>query len=195
MPGSDRDCTKPPSSAAEPGTATFTNGSTAFVGVGTHFTCYAVGDMIFDGAPGRSTINDAENVIAGITDDTHLTFALPYGVSNSLSTDPNVQFMRAAKWTPSNCGSIWFQMHQPNAPFAENFNYPNFAGHYATGSDNKTITPLTGWLLMALALADDDPRAVELLADTSAYFYDQTLSLTKQLQTGVSWTNPDYFND
>ncbi len=106
-----------------------------------------------------------------------------------------MQFMRAAKWTPSNCGSIWFQMHQPNAPFAENFNYPNFAGHYATGSDNKTITPLTGWLLMALALADDDPRAVELLADTSAYFYDQTLSLTKQLQTGVSWTNPDYFND
>ncbi len=63
MPGSDTDCTKTPYSAAEPGTATFTNGSTAFVGVGTHFTSYAVGDMIFDGAPGRSPINDAENVI------------------------------------------------------------------------------------------------------------------------------------
>lgn len=195
MPGSDTDCTKIPYTTAEAGTVTFTQNSAALVGVGTHFKSYSAGDMIFAGAPPSGAgVNDAENIIASITDDTHLTFTLPYTASGTLT---NIQFMRAPAWTSTNCGMVWYQMHQPGAPLSEDVNYPNYNVHLnnPSGANNITVTPLTGWILMALALVDDDPRAVELLADTSAYYYDQVLPIIKQTWTGTDPTNPNYYND
>src|SRR5258706_1527113 len=174
------------------GTATFTNGSTALVGVGTNFTSYSVGDMIFAGAPGQWFDNDAENVIASITDNTHLTFALPF----TLTTRSGINFMRAQVWDATMCGSIHFVKYECCSPLGDNINY-NISGqvHFQDRPDNKTITSNAGWLMWAMATADDDPRAVDLLARMSAYFYDQYLTSTKQLQTGVSWTAPPYYNN
>jgi len=193
--GTDTDCTKIPYSTAETGTATFTNGSTALVGVGTTFTSYSPGDMIYANDPSNATgLESAENIIASITDNTHLTFYTPYVASGTLT---NIKFMHAAKWTTANCGILWYQKHLGSAPLAEDTNYPNYAQHmnFPAGEYNITVTPTTGWMLMALALADDDPRAVELLAELSAFYYDQILVLTKQLWTGQSWTNTNYYND
>ncbi len=77
--GPDADhCISDPNPVAQPGTATFTQGSSAVTGVGTTFTALQPGDTV--------TLQDGQvqGVVLSVTDNTHLTLTQPWaGITTS----------------------------------------------------------------------------------------------------------------
>jgi hypothetical protein len=168
---------------------TITSVGAAIIGIGTHFTSFNVGDWISPNYSGQYASGDYGTRIVSITDDTHMTGSIT--TYNYVSTP----FDWAPQWTSGNCGLVWFAKHHTLSPFSDSTNYGSGGGTAEAGEANLTITKVYGYMTLALALADDDPRAVELLALSAAYYYDQILYPYAQMNTGIGTTAPYYYWD
>ena len=149
---------------------TISSSGGVITGSGTTFTAFSVGDwfspdytsVVGDGGTGAMRITS-------ITDNTHMTGSI------SAISYSNVAYNWSPQWTTGNCGLVWFSKHHTLSPFADSTNYGPGGGTSEAGEANLTITKLYGYITLGLALADDDPRAVELLALATAFWYDQSL--------------------
>ncbi len=153
------------------GTGTFSQSGTAVNDRDTthsHESTLGIGDSPHGGLrPGR--IWDTSFRIVSISDNTHLRGEYFPELFRTTA------FYRSPLWATGNCGAVWFMKHHQASPFSDPTNYPFSGGNGFGGEGNLALTTILGYIQIGLALADDDPRAVELLAISSAYFYDQQL--------------------
>lgn len=134
--------------------------------------------------------NSGNNIVTiqSVTNST--TFVVTSAVS--LSSAP---FEISNAWASTDCGILWYFTFESLASLSDLNNYPTAGGIQAFADANITLSRLVAQLFLALALADDDPRAVELLAETYAYYYDNIfVPIEKNMWTGYSQSRPDYMD-
>jgi hypothetical protein len=185
-------CTKP--LAVQPGgTATY-NGTTKHVtGSGTHFTTdLAVGDAIY------ITWGNAEYYVSAIGSDTDLTV-----ITNDESTvsTPGTYY-RSKQWVSGNCGALWLKRHWGGSTGAHPALWPSNGGSSTNGAFTSTAKPseggnngytmTSGLTVIALATADDDPRALRVLQQMVGWHWDYMLPLAIGYTTGYSRSGAFY---
>jgi len=101
-------------------------------------------------------------------------------------------------WQTGDCGFTFFKRH---ATYTSGFSQGNAALYPPDGGTlgfiygNNGYSIRQGFINLYLALADDDPRAVEGLAWQTAQYYDLDLQWFKNQWAGPSTTNHDYQMD
>ena len=158
----------------------------AITGAGTNFlTDLHVGAVL--GPPSGSPVYENYFVfITAIADNTHAT-----GVGVAWTG----HYSEIAPWHRTACGAIWFSKHHPAGPLSHPLLYPRNGGTtiYGTGAlSNISITKTWAHLAIGLALADDDPRARQLVTDSSMFFINYTWPLVRNFWTGFSGSGSNY---
>jgi hypothetical protein len=125
--------------------------------------------------------------VASITNSTSFVVTMPINLSGGTS------FEISAQWAAGNCGFLWMTQNHTLAPFTDPYNYAPGTGVQMFGDANITLHFIQSLIHVGLALADDDPRAVEILAMAYAYYYDNQFGpIEKNMWTGFNQSRVDY---
>ena len=152
-----------------------------------------VGGTIFAGS-GMGTIVGR---VAAVTDSTHATLSLLEKPETTATA-----FTYSLPWQAGQCGLVWFLKHHTYQPaFATGINSTNYptrgssissSGLGASVQDNLVYTKLYGYIMLALALADDDPRAQTLLTQSYNFFMANSWAWSKSTWTGFNQSGCSY---
>jgi PKD repeat protein len=158
-------CTK---QAWNAGTGTISvSGSTVTFGTSGATSVLSAGSQLFINNPSSGAIDFLGNVSA-VNSGTQVTLT-----NVSWFTLSGKTWAYTSAWTTNNCGLLWLFKHHNAFPPIPIASASSFAGNYANGGSyaqpNITATQLKNALMMGLALADDDPRAVILVQQVWDY--------------------------
>lgn len=143
----------------------------------------SAGDGLYVGTFGESY---NLTVVTSVTSDTTLTATGGNGASQ-----PTI-FWKVGAWRDGQCGAMWFIKHHP-AGFGWNWrDYPVQGGVAYGDSGNTAYTKAIGFLSVALAMAEDDPRAVELAQQVWSFYYDNQLRFAMHYHTGFTQSGAFY---
>ncbi|MGC4053295.1 MAG: putative Ig domain-containing protein [Paludibaculum sp.] len=148
-------------------------------------------------------------IVSAVTSDTSLTISgFPSG--SYANTASNAPFWIAKPWTTGNCGLVSFLNHSSYSPIASGHTHPSiyingaptsfggatvYARDESTRSElyNQNITKGLGFLAIALALADDDPKALGILQRLMFWWKDYWYPLQRQWSTGAMQITAKYY--
>lgn len=187
------------------GTVTLTHNSTAVTGSGgNNFTTLcAVGGYFVEAldAYGRT------NLIASITDDTHLVLAAPLGRS---ATGSGQAWGCAPRWTTASYGHDWVMAHyqystlngastpggnDPNGGVSSIY-YPTDGGAYQDqGFNNHAYTRTVAKLEVGLALCPYDPRGCVIATRAAAWLQWRAKPFILKSWSAWSWAGMTYQQD
>lgn len=148
-------------------------------------------------------------LVSAVTSDTTLTISgFPSG--SYANTATNAPFWIAKPWTAGNCGLMNFLNHSSYSPVASGHTHPSiyisgvpssfggatvYARDESTRSElyNQNITKGLGFLAIAIALADDDPRALSIIQRLMFWWKDYWYPLQRQWSTGAMQITAKYY--
>lgn len=144
-------------------------------------------------------------MVQSVDSATHITLTLNAHATNASA----ITFRYSAPWTSTSCGLVWFSQHhslgfslvpnQSTSTTTMDRDYPTTTTHSYATYENKRLSKLHGFILIGLALADDDLRAVRLLENAYNYTYDlyggtaQSITPMSTYSASLSW-HADGFN-
>lgn len=175
-----------PETAPGAGTVTVTGRSVR--GTGTRFAAdLAPGDTLWLPGIGNDEINLYR--VAAIASDTELTlsdvktYTGPYKVTKA--------------WAPGDCGVLFVLKHHPSSILTHPSVHATTGGMIGDGGGtsfyhNLPLTSVWSYVLTALPLADEDPRAQRLLEGAWLYGYDHLLAYAMNSWTGFTQAGGTY---
>ena len=192
--------------------STTAGGATAIItGYNTHFTSdFVVGDAAIGGNTwqgGGYGVAEVESYITAIISDTSLAVINAGSVSAGVSIVTPTILWIARQWQAGDCGLKWAQSFWNNAPSLPSLYGANGAAGgqvmgYAGNAGAPLLVPRTGenkmfsytaaWMLLDLALADDDPRAITHLAMDEEIWWDYTLNYELSYASGFDESGAGY---
>ena len=162
-------------SATASGAATVTGYNTAFT------TDLAAGDAVIGSNAWTTLVEESQSYVSAVQSDTSLSVVNSQAVGASPST-PRILWI-LPRWTTGAPGLRFAQQHWEGAFGAMPSLYPSNAAdqtaeptqgspQYPALAGNNLYTRTAAWLALDLALADDDPRALQDLAVFSTQWWD-----------------------
>jgi len=157
-------------------------------GIGTSFLSQVVvGSLIV----GQGYLGAGTTIyVNGVTNDTTLTV-------NNNSARTNAAFATIDPRTSTSCGVWWYLKHHAGSPLSQPSLYPPQGGTTTSSSsepiNNMTRSKLGAAVALGIVLADDDPRAISLLSDTSLFWFDYTHAGERGHYTGMTNGGPNYY--
>jgi PKD repeat protein len=193
------------------GAGTISISGNSLTGVGTSFTSIGAGGALLATTAGAyDGPNQIYGRIASITSNTSAT------LSRSERTVTSVPYVYSPQWVQNtgsgvgNCGVVWWWRHHmgtfrsvPGQESNWTIDYPPSSGtgvswpwdandKLSEDANNQVWTELMGELSIAIALADDDPRAVYLLQTVWNWMYQWEIPGSKSLYTGFANSAAQY---
>lgn len=170
------------------GAGTLTVSGRTARGAGTRFSVnLAPGDTLW--LPGFG--NDETNLyrVASVASDTELTLAAPRTYTGPYAV--------TKAWRPGDCGVLFILKHHPSAILTHPSVHPTTGGMIADGGGtsfyhNLPLTSIWSYVLTALPLADEEPRARRLLEGAWLYGYDHLLAYAMNSWTGFTQAGGTY---
>ena len=174
--------------------STVTLSGTTITGYHTTFTSNVVaGDYVIGKNQGTWTNSSNPGVegswVSSVNSDTSLTVVNAiYVKANSTPS----MYWHFPSWTSGRCGLNWVGEYWANYPGSQPITYPVRGGVYCTLGSNNQFALSNAWIMMYLALADQDPRAITKLAELQAYTWDDNMSVSWNYETGISFSGQNY---
>jgi hypothetical protein len=174
------------------GTVTMVNGSAQLTYSDDAMdTLLAAGDYIWVRAPANfiarvSAVNSNTNTV---------TLA-----KSATSSQTGLSFLYVKPWQTGNCGYLWKLKHHGYWPgpmgtfhyFGGSNTYPTRGGNYASYVHNHVISRAYHAMAISIALADDDPRAAEMLEMSFNFFFDRVYTTHKSYWSGPAQVDEGY---
>ena len=173
-----------------PGTISTVSGSKQIT-----YTDAALGSAV----PGDYIWIHSNNFVALITAITTNTQTITLN-KNAPGTLAGSAFLYVHQWQNGDCGALWKMKHHymwPGPMGALNYfggpnAYPTGNGVYPWFLSNHVITRTYSALMISLALADDDPRAADMLSMSYNFFFDRPYTIHKSYWSGPEQVTESY---
>ena len=138
------------------------------------------------------------------TDARTITTDLAQSTNAAIGTKGDVSFYYIKPWASGDCGFVWYMKHHAYWPGPVGAWYYNggpnnylagttYGGASNSWTHNHHVARALTAVSIGVALADDDPRARDLLEMAYNWFFDRVYTTGKAYWSGMAQQNEGYF--